>query len=193
MTDPGPHTGYTPAPGTPLVTQTDRWQWQRRGARTLAAILDDHPDLPSISWLLGYMGGLVGEVIGLGVPPEQARATFTAWRHALGIKQVKETPIRDTGVVSLAGHTHHGVVRVGLVARVFYPFSDDEETPGTPTPGEAPRPGEHVHRAQGSRLSAPASRGTAPGTRPGRLPAVPPAQPRPAEGPRPTQSHEVAA
>jgi hypothetical protein len=64
----------------PLVTQADRWQWQRQGARELAAILDAHPDLPQIGWQLGYIGGLVGEVIGMGLPPEQARATFTDWQ-----------------------------------------------------------------------------------------------------------------
>lgn len=193
MTDPEPRKGYTPPPGTHLVTQADRWQWQHRAARELLAILDAHPDLPAISWQVGYIGGLVGEVVGLGVPPEQVRATFTAWQHALGIEHVKEAPIRDTGVVSLAGHTHHGVVRVGLVARVYYPLPDDEETPGTPTPGSAPRSAEHVHRGPGNQLPAPARRGVAPGTRPGHLPAGPPVQPRPTEGPRPTQSHEAAA
>jgi hypothetical protein len=50
--------GWTPPPGTPLVTQADRWGWQRKAVRGLADILDAHPDLPQIVWTIGPTGAL---------------------------------------------------------------------------------------------------------------------------------------
>jgi hypothetical protein len=71
----------------------------------LAAILDAHPELPAITWTLSCTGGLAGQVNGIGIPPEEARATFTTWRQALRLDNVKEAPIRDTGVTCPATAT----------------------------------------------------------------------------------------
>jgi hypothetical protein len=45
------------------------------------------------------------------MPSEQARATFTAWQQALSLQDVKEAPVRDTGIISLTGKDYHGIVR----------------------------------------------------------------------------------
>jgi hypothetical protein len=185
MTEPDPGiTGYTPPLGTSLVTQADRWQWQRRAVRALAAILDAHPELPAITWTLASTGGLAGQVNGIGVPPEEARATFSAWQQALRLGNVKEGPIRDTGVISLSGHGYHGTVRVGLIARVYCPLPDDEAA----LPGQAPEPGARVHPTSGSRGAAADNRASAPIGRHSRLhagPLIPPQQP---PGPQPMQT-----
>jgi hypothetical protein len=69
MTNPEP-AGYVPPPGAPLVTQADRWQWQYRATRALAAILDARPGLPAITWTLNQTGSLAGQVNGGNLPPE---------------------------------------------------------------------------------------------------------------------------
>jgi hypothetical protein len=162
MTDPEP-TGHALQPGTPLITQADRWRRQRETLRVLADILDAHPDLPAITWTVSWLGGVNGDVLGLGVPPEQVRAAFTAWRQALWLEGVKETPIRDTGIVSMVGRTYRGTVRVSLTARAYYPLPDDTES----VAGSA------------------RERGTTPAARPDRLQAGPLIPPRPSEVTRP--------
>lgn len=174
MTDPSGDAGYTPRPGTPLVTQADRWQWQYRAVRTLAAILDTHPDLPAITWTLGSTGGLAGHVNGLGVPPEEVHATFTAWRKALRLEDVKEAPIRDTGIVSLSGVVYYSSARVALAARICYPMPDEAEPADVMTPRESRKP-------------QAGERGPGPAKRPDRLQTGPPQVPRSPEGPQLTQ------
>jgi hypothetical protein len=171
-------------PGAPLITQADCWRRQREALRALAGILDAHPGLPAITWTVSWLGGVTGDVLSLGVPPEQVRATFTAWRQALRLENVKEAPIRDTGIVSLSGHTYRGTVRVGLTARAYYPLPDDTEETETPTPGQAARPGDRVHPARGNQESA-QERGTAQVARPDPLQAGPLIPPRPTEVTRP--------
>jgi hypothetical protein len=189
MTEPNPGvTGYMPRPGTPLVTQADRWQWQRRAVRALAAILDAHAELPAITWTLTAAGGLAGQVNGIGVPPEEARETFTAWRQALRLDSVKEAPIRDTGVISLSGHGYHGTVRIGLIAHVYHPLPDDAAPAVEASPVKDPEQGARVHPARGSRDAATDNRATAPATRPGRLQAGPLIPPRQPPGPQPTHT-----
>jgi hypothetical protein len=189
MTDPEP-AGYVPLPGTPLVSQADCWHRQCETLRVLADILDAHPDLPAITWTVSWLGGVTGEVFGLGVPPEQARATFTAWQQALRLENVKETPIRDTGIVSLSGRTYWGTVRVGLTARAYYPLPDDDapsqEPAATDAQQAAAAPGRPAHPARANREPAGSPRGSAPVTRPDRLQTGPLIRPRPAEGPQPT-------
>src|SRR5260370_29285523 len=137
MTHPEP-AGHVPPPGAPLITQADCWRRQRETLRILADILDAHPDLPAITWTVSWLGGVTGEVYGLGMPPDEARAIFTAWQQALRLEHVKETPIRDTGIVSLSGRTYRGTVRVGLTARAYYPLPDDEVPSQEPAAAEVP-------------------------------------------------------
>jgi hypothetical protein len=162
MTDPE-LAGHALPPGMPLITQADCWRRQRETLRTLADILDAHPDLPAITWTVSWLGGVNADVLGLGVPPEQVRTTFTAWRQALRLEGVKETPIRGTGIVSMSGRTYRGIVRVSLTARAYYPLPDDTE----PLAGSA------------------RERGTTSAARPDRLQAGPLIPPRPSEVPRP--------
>jgi hypothetical protein len=189
MTHPEP-AGHVPPPGTPLVSQADCWRRQRETLRVLDGILDAHPGLPAITWTVSWLGGITGEVFGLGIPPEQARATFTAWQRALRLENVKETPIRDTGIISLSGRTYRGTVRVGLTARAYYPLPDEEASSQEPAATDAQQavaaPGRSAHPARANREPAGSPRGSAPVTRPDRLQAGPLSPPRRAEGPRPT-------
>jgi hypothetical protein len=179
-----------PPPGVPLISQADCWRRQRETLRALAGILDAHPDLPAITWTVSWLGGVTGEVLGLGVPPEQVRATFTAWQQALRLEHVKEAPIRDTGIISLSGRTYRGTVRVGLTARAYYPLPDDEapslEPAATKAPEAAPVPGNPVRAARANRELGASQSGSAPAARPGRLKVGPLITPRPPEGPQPT-------
>jgi hypothetical protein len=180
--------GSVPSPGTPLITQADRWRRQRETLRALVGILDAHPDLPAITWTVSWLGGVTGEVFGLGVPPEQVRATFTAWQRALRLENVKEAPIRDTGIVGLSGRTYRGTVRVGLTARAYYPLPDDEapsQEPAAEVREAAVTPGNPARTAQANREPAARQSGPAPVARPGWPPAEPLIPPRPPEGPQP--------
>jgi hypothetical protein len=161
MTGPEPAAHALP-PGAPLITQADCWRRQRETLRVLADVLDAHPDLPAITWTVSWLGGVNGDVLGLGVPPEQVRATFTAWRQALRLEGIKESPIRDSGIVSMSGRTYRGIVRVSLTAHAYYPLPDDTE----PVAGAA------------------RERGTTSAARPDRPHAGPLIPPRPSEATR---------
>jgi hypothetical protein len=186
MTHPGPPSSALP-PGASLISQADCWRRQRETLRALASILDAHPDLPAITWTVSWLGGVTGEVFGLGIPPEQVRATFTAWQQALRLEHVKETPIRDTGIVSLSGRTYRGTVRVGLTAHAYYPLPDDQAPAETPTAAAdvAQQPGSHARPVWESREPT-GARGTTPVTRPDRLQPRPVIPPRQSGGPHPT-------
>jgi hypothetical protein len=71
----------------------------------VADILDAHPDLPTITWTVSWLGGVTGDVLGLGVPPEQAEDIFTAWRQALRLENVRETPVGHSRT-SLPARSH---------------------------------------------------------------------------------------
>jgi hypothetical protein len=189
MTHPEP-AGSVPLPGAPLITQADCWRRQRETLRVLAGILDADPGLPAITWTVSWLGGVTGEVFGLGMPPEQARAIFTAWQQALRLENVKETPIRDTGIVSLSGRTYRGTVRVGLTARAYYPLPDDEasswEAVAAEVPEAAATPGKPARPPRGNQEPGASQHGAAPVTRPDRLRAGPLSPPRLPEGPQPT-------
>ena len=184
MTHPEPSAGWTPPPGTPLVTQADRWSWQRRAVRALADILDAHPGLPQVAWHVGPTGALTGLVSGFA-PAEEVRATFTAWQGALRLEDIREAPIRDTGITSLSGRGYHGTVHVGLTARVYGPFPDDEEPVGVPEADAGPRPDGYVGRAPASRPAVASQRTSASPARPDRPQAGPLIPPRTPEGPQP--------
>jgi hypothetical protein len=94
------------------VTHADRGRWQQQAVRELAAILDEGAGLPPLAWSVGPAGGsLAGQAGGAG-----ARAAFTAWRQALAMDDVLETPVsRGTW---LRARAWRGGVRVTVTATV---------------------------------------------------------------------------
>lgn len=186
MNDPEFPPGWTPPPGTPLVTQADRWGWQRKAIRALAEILDAHPDLPQVAWTIGSTGALTALVNGLA-HADEVRATFTAWQHALPVEDVREAPIGDTGITSLSCRAYYGSVPVALTARIYGPLPDDEEPVAGQAPGTEPAIGRRAIREQGSRPPAAGQRGVPTTTRQDRPQAGPLIPPRTPGGPHPTQ------
>jgi hypothetical protein len=92
MTDPESADLALP-PSAPLISQADCWRRQRETLRVLAGIFDAHPELPAIIWTVCWLGGVIGgDVLGLEVAYEQVCATFKAWRQALRLDNVKESP-----------------------------------------------------------------------------------------------------
>lgn len=72
------------------ITQAERNLWQRRAAAALARLLDEHRDLPVITWTVGPAGSvLMGRVNGLQ-PAASARAQFEAWTAALAPDERRE-------------------------------------------------------------------------------------------------------
>jgi hypothetical protein len=189
MTDPE-SAGRALPPGMPLIAQADCWRRQRETLRVLAGILDAHPDLPALTWTVSWLGGVNGDVLGLGVPPEQVRAAFNTWQQALRLDNVKESPIRDTGIVSLSGRTHRGIVRVTLTARAYYPLTDDEAPSREPAAVEVPEaeaaPGNPSRQARANREPRASQSRPSSAARPGRFQAGPLIPPRPPEDPQPT-------
>jgi hypothetical protein len=123
----------------PLVTQTDRFHWQRTAARELAAILEAHPELPAITWTIGPGGALSGRINGLTESAAEVRATFSAWRDALGLNEAAgQLAADDSAVIHLRASARRGTVSVSITANVF---PDD---PVTDVAGTAVAPG---HRA----------------------------------------------
>ena len=101
--------------GDPRITQADRAGWQREAAAELAAILDAHPDVPVIAWTVSAFGGTVsGKVI---APASQARGLFDAWRRALRLDDVTQTP--DGATVYLRGRAWRNGVLITVTATVF--------------------------------------------------------------------------
>lgn len=104
---------------TPRISQADRGGWQREAARELAAILDEHPDLPAITWTISRTGGITGGIDTLALAPE-VRATFAAWQQALGLDHVAEDHVDQGGTVTwLRARGERGSVRVSVQAHLF--------------------------------------------------------------------------
>lgn len=107
------------------ITHTDRVRWQRRAAATLATILNEHPDLPLIAWMVGTAGAsLAGRVDGLRTA-DQIRAEFEAWCAALGVGQRVETP--TSSGAHLWATVHTSGVKISLTVAV----RDDDEPTGS--------------------------------------------------------------
>ncbi len=125
----------------PLVTQADRFHWQRAAARELAAILKAHPGLPAITWAIGPAGALSGRVNGLTAPAAEVRATFTAWRDALGLNEPTGRPA-DGPVMHLRASGRRGTVSVRITTNVFAdePTADVAGATVAPGPRGAARP-----------------------------------------------------
>ncbi len=145
-----------------LITQADRFQWQRAAARELAAILEVHPGLPAITWTIGPGGALAGRINGLTASAAEVRAMFFAWRDALGLIEPAGQPVvGDSAVTHLRASVRRGTVPVRITANVF------PEDPATNATGPAVMPSQ---------------RGA---VRPAQLQAGPPVRPRLPEGPQP--------
>jgi hypothetical protein len=96
------------------ITRADRERWQRDAVRELAAILDAHPGLPLIAWVVGQSGGsLSGRIAGAGT-----RAAFTAWQQALGLEDVLKVPAALSGGTWLRARAWRGGVRITVTAVV---------------------------------------------------------------------------
>lgn len=148
-------------PSRSLVTQADRFHWQRAAARELAAILEANPGLPAITWTIGPGGAISGRVNGLAGFAAEVRGTFTAWRDALGLNEPASQSADDGPVMHLRAGGRRGVVTVRITANVF----TDEPTADS----------------SGSAVT-PSRRGV---ERPVQLPAGPSVRPRLPEGPQP--------
>jgi len=108
------------------VTHNERIGWQRRAALRLTEILDEHRDLPLITWMVVPAGStLVGRMDSLG-SATQVRAAFDTWCRALGAGERAETP-SPSGSASLSATARTGRVRVTLTATVW----DDDKFAGT--------------------------------------------------------------
>jgi hypothetical protein len=123
--------------------------------------------------------------------PERTEAPCRVEKRVTGhlrLEHVKETPIRDTGVIALSGRTYRGTVLVGLATRIYGPVSDDAEPSEASGASPGQQPGDRVHAAPGSRDRAAGEHGTARVVRPDRLQARPLIPHRPADGPNPVHT-----
>ena len=108
--------------GAAQITQADRAWWQRQAAAELTRILDAHPELPAIAWMVGPAGCvLAGRVNGLS-PARRVRDVFGAWQAALALEPSREQP-GIGGTVSL----HAAARRSGVMVRVIATVFEDEE------------------------------------------------------------------
>jgi hypothetical protein len=104
------------------ITQADHYIWQRRAAAALVRLLDEHRDLPVITWTVGPAGSvLVGRVNGLQ-PAAMARAVFDAWTAALALSQRRERT--DLAPTHLSAQARRDSVTVVLLADLIL---DDED------------------------------------------------------------------
>lgn len=107
------------------ITQADRVRWQQRAAGELAAILAAHPDVPVIAWAVTASGGsLSGQVPG---PAATRRGLFGAWRQALRLGEITETPSASGAAVYLHARAMRNGVPVSVAATVFTSDELDEQ------------------------------------------------------------------
>ena len=124
------------------VTQADRFHWQATAVRELAAILEAHAGLPAITWTVGPGGALSGRINGLTGSADEVRATFTAWRDALGlIEPVGQSVAGDGSVIHLRASARRGGVLVRITANVFVDdLTEDAGAEAPPRQRRAVRP-----------------------------------------------------
>jgi len=94
-------------------TPADRTRWQRQSARTLAAVLDAHPDLPVLVWTV-TPAGISARVL-VVASAHSALDDFTAWATALGLHQ-RRCSSPDGGRVYLHARGGIDTTRVTLTA-----------------------------------------------------------------------------
>jgi hypothetical protein len=103
---------------SPVIAQADRSGWQRHAAAELARILEDHPELPCITWTIGPAGPVItGRVSGLA-PSLQVRQVFRDWQRALGRGECSEQRCTGGGAW-LRAADRSGAVTVRLTATVI--------------------------------------------------------------------------
>ena len=84
------------------VTPADRARWQRQSARTLAAVLDAHPNLPVLVWTV-TAAGISARVLVVD-SWHAALEHFTAWTTALGLHPRRyDTPDHDRSYLHARG------------------------------------------------------------------------------------------
>jgi hypothetical protein len=116
-----------------LITQADRFQWQRAAARELAAILEAHPGLPAITWTIGPGGALLGRINGLIASADEVRAVFGTWRDALGLGEAAgQLVVGDGSVIRLRASGRRCTVSVRITANLF--VDDPAEDAGAAAP-----------------------------------------------------------
>ena len=93
-----------------------------RAKTGLARILDAHPELPAIAWMVGPAGCVLAGRVGGLAPSWQVRDVFTAWQAALGLGDYREQASGGASVFLHAAARRHGV-KVRLITTVF----DDEQ------------------------------------------------------------------
>jgi len=114
------------------VTQADRAAWQRQASAELATILAAHPDLPAITWTISPGGALTGRPLVPG-DPGGTWELFNAWRGALQLHDLRETPT-GVGTSYVRARASRGRVHVTLVASVG---ATDEHGRRSPEPVRA--------------------------------------------------------
>jgi len=122
------------------VTQADRSRWQREAARQLAAILDEHAELPAIIWMISRTGGINGSIDTPAASAPEVSATFAAWQQALGLDDVARDRVDQGGTVTwLRARAERNGVRVSVQARLFTEAVDTEAEEAT-VQRDVPRP-----------------------------------------------------
>ena len=100
------------------ITQADRSRWQQRAAAELAAILDAHPELPVIAWIVTASGGaLSGQVL---APAAGRRGLVRAsGGRRWGWTRPPRRRLRNGTPVYLHARGVRGGVAVSVTATVF--------------------------------------------------------------------------
>jgi hypothetical protein len=105
------------------ISQAERNAWQRRAAAALVGLLDEHRDLPVITWTVGPAGSvLVGRVNGLQ-PSATARAVFDAWTAALGLDERRERT--HLTLTYLSAQARHDSVTILVLADLILGGEDE--------------------------------------------------------------------
>ncbi len=107
------------------IIRAERARWQRQAAAGLAAILDAHPGLPAIAWMVGPAGCvLAGRVNGLD-PAGQVLDVSGAWRAALALAEYREHQ-PGGGATWLHAAARRDLLRVRLTAAVAAGVQEDQ-------------------------------------------------------------------
>lgn len=97
--------------------------WQRRASRALVDLLEQHKDLPVLSWSVSHVGcRLLGHVT--EHDRKTGRAQFEAWRDAFG-GTVEEDTFNGRVYLRMAVEPKEGLA-ARVVVTADFPESDEE-------------------------------------------------------------------
>jgi hypothetical protein len=108
------------------IIQADRARWQRQAAGELAAILDAHPGLRAIAWMVGPAGCVLARP---GERPGSGRAgpgRVRCLAGGAGAGGISRAPALGGGVTWLHAAARRGLVRVRLTATVPAGVQEDQ-------------------------------------------------------------------